>query len=145
MKGLMSAVAIVALSLALVGGIVFGLGDDEIFVSPPEVVAEEFVRALALGRVESARAMLARGAEPWMAGEVARQISASVRSRIGRIDEVEATITERTRDTAVVRVQVEGERSDADFRLSIVRESGAWSVAGATGLREVVNSTRAGR
>lgn len=141
----MSAVAIVALSLALVGGIVFGLGDDAIFVSPPEVVAEEFVRALALGRVESARAMLARGAEPWMAGEVARQISASVRSRIGRIDEVEATITERTRDTAVVRVQVEGERSDADFRLSIVRESGAWSVAGATGLREVVNSTRAGR
>jgi hypothetical protein len=142
MKGLVSAVGIVALSLALVGGVVFGLGDDEIFVSPPEVVAEEFVRALALGRVESARAMLARGAEPWMA---ARQISASLRSRLGRIDEVEATITERTRDTAVVRVQVEGERSDADFRLSIVRESGAWSVAGATGLREVVDSTMAGR
>lgn len=142
MKGLMSAVAIVALSLALVGGIVFGLGDDEIFVSPPEVVAEEFVRALALGRVESARAMLARGAEPWMA---ARQVSASLRSRLGRIDEVEATITERTRDAAVVRVQVDGERRDADFRLSIVRESGAWSVAGATGLREVVNSTMAGR
>lgn len=145
MKGLVSAVGIVALSLALVGGVVFGLGDDEIFVSPPEVVAEEFVRALALGRVESARAMLARGAEPWMAGEAAREISARLRSRLGHVDDVEATIRERTRNTAVVRVQVEGERSDADFRLSIIRESGAWSVAGATGLREVVNSTMAGR
>jgi hypothetical protein len=145
MKGLVSAIAIVVLSLALVAGVVFGLGDDEIFVSPPEVVAEEFVRALALGRVEPARAMLARGAEPWTSGETMREASASLRSRFGRVDDVDATVTERTRDTAVVRVRVDGERQDADFRLSVIRESGAWSVAGATGLRDVVNPTRAGR
>lgn len=145
MKGLASAVAIVALSLALVGGVVFGLGDDEIFVSPPEVVAEEFVWALALGRVESARAMLARDAEPWMSGGAARQVSASLRSRFGHVDEVDGTITERTRDTAVVRVEVDGERNDGDFRVSVIREFGAWSVAGANGLREVVNATMAGR
>jgi hypothetical protein len=137
MKGLVTAVAVVVLALSLVSGIVFGLGDDALFVSPPDVVAQEFVRALALGRTESARSMLARGAESRMSNEAAHEVSASLRSRLGRVDEVDGTVAERARDTTAVQVHVDGERGDADFRLSMVREYGAWSVARANGLLDV--------
>ena len=42
-------------ALLLIAGIVFGLEDREIFVSPPDAVAEQFVRKLETGRYARAR------------------------------------------------------------------------------------------
>jgi hypothetical protein len=129
MKALPIAVVLTLLSLGIVAGTVFGLGDEEILVSPPEIVAEEFVRALAHGRIGPARGMLDRDAERTTSGDDVRGMSAILRSRIGRLDKVHGTVAERRRDTATVRAQVEGERGNAELVLPMVREYGAWSVA----------------
>jgi hypothetical protein len=132
MKALPIALGVVALALGIVAGAVFGLGDDEIFVQPPESVAQEFVRALSLGQVGAARRMLSRDAERRTSNDNVRMTSADFRARIGRVDEVRGTVSDRRRDTAVVRVRIEGERANAEPRITLVRESGAWSVARAT-------------
>lgn len=129
MKDLPIAVALVLLSLALVGGVVFGLGDDEILVSPPETVAEEFVRAMALGQTGAARRMLARDAERRTSESEVRRISSDFRARIGRVEGVEGTVERRRPDTTLVRAHVEGERGQAAPVITLVREFGAWAVA----------------
>lgn len=132
MKDLLIAVVLIVASLGVVGGVVFGLGDDEILVSPPEIVAEEFVRALAHGRIEPAREMLQREAERATSGDDLRRISDTLRSRVGGLDEVHGTVAERGRDTTFVRAHVEGERASIDPVLPLVREYGAWAVARAS-------------
>lgn len=130
MKALPIALAVVVLSLGIVAGAIFGLGDDEIFAQPPETVVQEFVRALALGQVGAARSMLSREAEHQMSSDDVRSMSADLRARIGRLQHVDGTVAERRRDTAMVRAGIDGERADAELLMALVRESGAWSIAG---------------
>ena len=129
MKDLPIAAAFVLFSLAVVGGVVFGLGDDEIFVSPPETVAEEFVRAMALGQIGTAHRMLTRDAERRTSESDVRRISSDFRARIGRVEDVEGVVERRRPDTTLVRARVEGERGHAAPVLTLVREFGAWAVA----------------
>ena len=128
-KDLAIAAGLVVLSLAIVGGVVFGFGDEETLVSPPEIVAEEFLRALGHGRVEPARGMLASDAERATSTAEVRRVSRSFRARIGRLDDVRATVAVRRRDTTIVRAQVEGQRAIAELTLPLVRENGVWVVA----------------
>jgi hypothetical protein len=130
-KDLPIAAALVLLSLAIVGGVVFGLGDDELLVPPPESVAQEFVRAMGLGQIGTARRMLSRDAERGTSNDEVRRISTAFRSRIGRVDDVQGTVEQRRRDTTLVRARVEGERANMEPVLALVREFGAWSVASA--------------
>jgi hypothetical protein len=132
MKDLPIAVALVLASLAVVGGVVFGLGDDDILVSPPETVAQEFVRAMAMGQVGSARGMLTRDAERRTSESDVRRISADCGARIGRVEGVEATEERRRPDTTLVRVLVEGERGRAASVVTLAREFGAWAVVSAS-------------
>jgi hypothetical protein len=129
LKALPIAAGVVLLALGVIAGSVFGLGDDELFVSPPEIVAQEFVRALAYRHYGVARGMLTRqGERDTSTGEL-RRISDALRSRIGRLDDVTAVVVERSLDTAVLRVELKGERASAALRLPAVREFGAWSVS----------------
>lgn len=132
MKDFPIAVALVLLSLAVVGGVVFGLGDDEILVSPPETVAQEFVRAMALGQIGPARGLLTRDAERRTSESDVRRISSDFRARIGRVEGVEGTVGRRRTDTTLVRVLVEGERGRAAPVLTLAREFGAWAVVSAS-------------
>jgi hypothetical protein len=132
MKDLPIAVALVLLSLAVVGGVVFGLGDDEILVSPPASVAQEFVRAMALGQIGTARRMLTRDAERRTSESDVRRISSDFRARIGRVEDVEGTVERRRPDTTLVRARVEGERGHAVLVLTLAREFGAWAVVSAS-------------
>lgn len=133
-KGLLVAAALVLFSLAIVAGGVFGLGDDELLVSPPETVVQEFVRAMALGQIATARRMLSREAERRTSSDEVRRVSLAFRARLGRLAEVRATVVGHRRDTAVVRAHIEGERSTAETVLSLIREYGAWSVTSASDL-----------
>ncbi len=126
------AMALVLVSLALVGGVVLGLGDDEILVSPPEIVAQEFVRSMSLGQVGTARRMLTRDAERRTSESDVRRISSDFRARIGRLENVEGTLKHRRPDTTLVRARVEGHRGHAAPVLTLVREFGAWAVASAS-------------
>jgi hypothetical protein len=129
MKGLATAMAVVVLTLGIVAGVIFGLGDDRLLVSPPDVVAQEFVRALANGRTGPAREMLARDAEGQTSNDEMRRISDAFRARIGRVDDVDAAVTDRNRDTAMVRALIDGARRNADVRVPMILEYGQWRVA----------------
>jgi hypothetical protein len=131
-KDLAIAAALVLVALAIVGGVVLGLGDDEFLVSPPESVAQEFVRAMALGQIGTARRMLSRDSERRTSNDEVRRISSVFRSRIGRLDDVQGTVEQRRRDTTLVRARVQGERANTEPVLALVREFGAWSVASAS-------------
>ena len=130
MMALPIARGVVMLSLAIVAGAVFGLGDDQILAQPPERVAQEFVRAIGDGQVESARSMLSRAAERRASREEMRRIADDFRARIGRLEDVEIEVVDRSGVTAAVRIRIEGERANAEPLIALVRESGSWSVAG---------------
>jgi hypothetical protein len=131
-RDLSLAIALVLLSLAIVGGAVFGLGDGEILVSPPEAVAQEFVRAMALGQIGTARRMLSRESEERTSNAEVRRLSSDFRARLGRLDDVQGAVEQWGRDTTLVRAQIEGERAHTEPVLALVREFGEWSVASAT-------------
>lgn len=145
MKALTIAVVVVVLSLGVVAGAVFGLGDDEVLTQPPESVAREFVRAILLGQVGAARAMLSRDADRRTSDDDLRRISAELRAGIGRLEDVDGKVTERKRDRTTVRARIEGERANAERTIGLVRESGAWSVARASDVLEIGDSAARGR
>jgi hypothetical protein len=128
MKSLAIAVVLVLVSLGVVAGAVFGLGDDEVLVSPPENVAQEFVWAVSLGQTGAASEMLSRDARRRTPSAELQRISKDFRARIGRLDDVQGTVAERAGDTAIVRAHVQGERGNAEPSLLLVRESGEWAV-----------------
>ena len=132
MKAPLVALLVVVLALGVVGGAVFGLGDDGIFVPPPERVAEEYVRALATGQPGAARGMLSHDAGRRTTIREMRKVSDVFRARMGRVKYVEGTIAERRRDTAAVRMRIEGERANARPVIALVRETGEWSVVRAS-------------
>src|SRR5687768_5951537 len=131
-KALPIAAGVVLLALGLVAGSVFGLNDEALFVSPPEIVAQEFVRALAHGHIGSARSMLTRDGQRDTSNEEIRRTSDDLRSRLGRLDDVDASVVERRLDTLFLRTRVQGERDTAELTLPVVREFGEWSITRAS-------------
>jgi hypothetical protein len=132
MKAPLIALAVVVLSLSVVAGAVFGLGDDEIFVQPPERVAEEFVRAVATGQSGAARGMLSGHLSRRTTSRHVRELSDAFRARVGRVKHVEGAIAGRRGDTVTVRARIEGERMNSEPIVALVRESGEWSIASAS-------------
>lgn len=146
MKALPIAAGVVLLALGVVAGSVFGLNDEALFVSPPEIVAQEFVRALAGGHVGSARSMLTRDGERDTSNEEIRRISDDLRSRLGRLKDVDASVVERRLDTVLLRARVRGERDTSELTLPAARELGEWSITRASDLARVASPrTGAGR
>ena len=130
MKTLLKALAVIVLSLAVVGGVVFGLGDDETLVSPPEVVAERFIDALGHGRPGAARALLAESAARSASITTVTEASRGLRSRIGDLEHVKAIAQNRRRSRATVRVEIEGSRMQLALALPLVLERGEWRIEG---------------
>jgi hypothetical protein len=128
-RDLLIAVGLVGLGFGIVAVAVFGLGDQHTFVQPPEAVAEEFVRAIGNGRIEPARSMLSSEADRVTSTGELRRVATRFRSRVGQLDDVDATEGEPTHDSVVVRAQVKGHNANVDLMLPLVRENGAWSVA----------------
>ena len=92
--------------------------DRELFVSPPDAVAENFVRAVINERYEPARAFLEN--ESSMTDEELRALHGS----LGDPSEIEAKIVTRDDRRALVNVRVaSGEMSNAvAFKLAFDRE-----------------------
>ena|SRR5918992_3753766 len=128
-KDLPIAAGLIALSLGIIAAVVFGLGDRETFVSPPEAVAEEFVRSVGHGRVEAARDLLASEEERATSTAEMRTFATRFRSRLGRLDRVDASVAERARDSAAVRVEAEGSRDTLELTVPVAFERGLWKVA----------------
>ena len=128
MKALLYMTAVLTASFALIAGVVFGLGDDETLVSPPDVVAKSFVEALGHGRPETARGLLTQHAGRSASRDAVAKASRRLRSRIGGLESVEATVRNRRRNRATVHVEIEGTRMRITLVLPLARESGVWRV-----------------
>ena len=138
MRALPIAALLVLLALGLVAGAVFGLGDDEILVSPPGVIAEEFVRAMAHDHTGAVWSMLSSNAERATSKARIRQLADHFQATFGDLDAVHGIVGQRTHDSALVRTRIEGTRRTAERVLLMVRDHGQWAVARAT---DVVGDT----
>lgn len=121
----------IVLAFALVMGVTalaVRIGDRDLFISPPDVVAEGFVREVILERYAEARTYLP-APKSMMESEL-RELRARLIRRVGPDPSDFATEVE-SRDRANARVKVtltSKERSDA-FAFDLTFDSG-WKIAG---------------
>lgn len=104
MKEAAALAVVTAAVLGLVGLSISVFGDRETLVSPPEAVAEDFVRALAMGRYDVAL----RYVDPHagISRDEIRGWSDALRSRAGGIQNVDIPDVVHDRDEAVARYAV---------------------------------------
>jgi hypothetical protein len=129
MKAPLFVLGLVLGSLALLGVAVHALNDETLFVSPPEMTADDLLRAISRGRTGAARDRLSRDAGRSTTDQEIARVAESFRSRVGRLQRTNGEPLRHRGDTLLVLVSVEGERSDPELLLRMVREDGAWSVA----------------
>jgi hypothetical protein len=138
-KDLPIAAGMVILSLGIIAAVVFGLGDRDTLVSPPETVAEEFIRSVGHGRVEAARNLLSSEEQRATSTADMKAFTARFRSRLGRLDHVDASAAEGGRDSTEVRVDVEGSRDTLDLTVPLTFQRGLWKLARMSEVDRAVN------
>jgi hypothetical protein len=125
----------IAAALAVVAIAVFGLGDGRTTVSPPEAVAESFVRALERGRFPQAHKYLSSADRPRISAARLAEVTARLQSRIGRIEDVRGEEGWLAGDDAEAAAVVKTQRSgDVRLPLRFHREMGEWRVVGIAAL-----------
>jgi hypothetical protein len=129
-KALFNVTVVFVGTLALVGVVVFGLGDRTVLVSPPEAVAENFARELAAHRFKEALRFLSEDL-------VARTNPRDLKSRMKRLESSGGSVLDvvgepvtmdqkKAQALAVLEMDYWG-RFPLQFRL--VREEGMWRIA----------------
>jgi len=128
MKDLLAVVAVIAAAMAVAAASVGPGHDTGTLVSPPEAVAEQFVRKLAGSRYDVALAHL-DDPSPAMQERI-RMTSDQLRGRAGAIEQVEGKPgvigADRATATAVVTTERAGEIA---MPFTLVRRSGSWKIA----------------
>ncbi len=108
-------------------GLVLGPGRDTVtLVSPPEVVAEEFVRTLATGRYDRAVDNLEQvdGAAAMLAGH-----GKALRERAGRVNQVEGEAGSIDGDAATASARITtSDAGELEWSFSLVRRDGTWKI-----------------
>ena len=127
MKALLLIAAVTAGALAVVVVSVIAGHDASTLVSPPDAVVEQFVRKLAAGRYEVARAHLADDS-PAMRERI-RMTSDALRARAGAINQVEGKQGVIDRDRATVKAVVTTERAgEITMEFTLIRRAGSWRI-----------------
>jgi hypothetical protein len=126
---MMKLVAILAAIAALVGLTALAVerfDDRELFVPPPDAVAEGFAREVTTGRYDRAREYL-EDSSPWTREDLRR-----MDERLGNPTQVEAEVLSRTDEQALVNVRLtSAERSQAiAFELKFEQE---WKIVTPSG------------
>jgi hypothetical protein len=130
MKELLLIAGTVAAAMGLVAASVVVGGDTTTLVSPPGVVAKEFVRQLAAGRYDRAAAHLAdsRGGR-----ETAEAEGNALRARAGEVEEIESEESAIVGDMAMASARIRTSRAgDLRTRFTLIRRQGSWKIAGGT-------------
>ncbi len=126
MKEIVWIAGVTGLALGVVG-LAVGPGHDTMtFVSPPEVVAEEFVRSLATGRYDRAARHLddADGADAMLTAE-----GTSLRERAGAVSQVEGEAGSIGCDAATASTRITtSDAGELEWRFSLVRRTGTWKI-----------------
>jgi hypothetical protein len=111
-----------AIVIGLAGGLetVVALGDRQLFVPPPESVAESFVRHLASNRYDRAHALLTADVAARTTVTDLENVAAALRRRAGAIVRVEGEPK---------RARVLGDRSEATVELGLDWTRGRWRIS----------------
>ena len=138
MKAIWAVLLVFAVTMGLLAGIVFGLGDKTIFVPPPEAVVEGFMRELATGRYERARAYLSREVAARTGSEKLRDLREKLRGRTGDILDVRGEPGWHTelRAEAYVRLKTK-QAGEPSLRFTLSLEEGVWAINGLGSLESV--------
>jgi hypothetical protein len=129
-KAILKELLVVALGLSVVAGAVFGLGDRAVLVPPPEMVVEEFVRALSLKRWSPAREHLATDLVQHTGAGALRAFVDTLEARIGPVEEVKGKPFFGGDEAAEAEAEITtADGSRATLRLPLRREHGLWKIA----------------
>jgi hypothetical protein len=101
-------------------------GDRELFVPPPDAVAEGFFRAVTSRRPAQAQPFL-RDRVPVADLVALRQ---SIETRIRRVHDVQTETIARTGQKAQVRVHLKAEKASETLTVSVVWNGKEWKIEG---------------
>jgi hypothetical protein len=127
-KELAIVAGVIALGLVVVGGVVFGTGDRQLFVPPPETVAESFTRELVQRRYELATKYLATEVRRNTPTQRLRARFEPLRQAVGVPNQVSAQLEWMTDSAAAARATVDGRSATAALGFRFVRERGLWVI-----------------
>lgn len=100
------------------------LHDRELMVSPPDAVAEGFVRAVMEKRFEPAGSYMKEEAD-------LEPLYERLHARLGEASAIDAELVSRTDEEALVNVRLESAQATEVLALPLVWENGAWKVTSA--------------
>ena len=126
MKDISVLVLAAATALALVAVVVFGADDATTRVSPPEQVAEGFVRKVAAGRYELASNHMDHAGEESLTD--LRSLGRVMHSA-GAIERVEGIPGTIAGDRATASALVKTSQTEMRFDFELVRRQGVWKIA----------------
>lgn len=126
MKELLLIAGTSAAALAVVAASILIAGDTSPLISPPEAVAEQFVRQLAAGRYDRALEHLA---EPTAALPTVTSQGKALRARAGEVDFVEGKNGAIMGDSATASTRIKTSRAgELRARFDLVRLQGVWKI-----------------
>ncbi|MFN3651657.1 MAG: hypothetical protein ACK47B_18940 [Armatimonadota bacterium] len=135
MRSLLQVLLVTAAALGLLAGIVFGLGDRTIFVSPPEAVAEQFMRKVETERFGQALDHLESSLQQQVSEEGLRRGMEALERRHGPFSDVRGEFLSIEGDeasaSAVLTTSAGGE---VPLRFRLKRSQGSWEISDVTSL-----------
>ena len=127
--------AAVAGFLGLIAAVVFGLGDRSTFVSPPEAVVEDLVRAAECRRYPQAMKYFTADARQRLSPDSVAEATRRLESRVGRIEDVKGEPGWMAGDDAQAFALIRtNQRDEVRLPMRLHREKGEWRVMGLEGL-----------
>ena len=125
MKTVLSILGIIAVGLGA-AAVAIALGDRQLFVQPPDAVAENFTREIAERRYDIALGALA---EPLKAlGADGLRDKVRRLEEMGETNSVEAETLWMTEDRAAARATIDAERGTAVVEVRLGRQHGLWVI-----------------
>ncbi len=125
MKELAKVVIITGLLIGAAAAAIHGFGDRELFVPPPDAVAEGFMREVTMKRFDQASSYLAdSGSTHFDLPGLARNIERTH----GYVDDINARTITSTKGRAVVRVQLRSALRTDSMAVTTVWEGHGWKV-----------------
>jgi len=130
MSALMKELAVIALALLLIAGVLAGLRDRAVLVPPPEMVVEQFVHELSLQRWEQARARLTEALAGRVEPDSLRSFLRNLEQRSGRIQHVRGRPFFATDVAAEASAEITTRGGGrATLRLPLSWEHGSWKIS----------------
>jgi ABC-type transporter MlaC component len=130
MRSLLGVPLAIALALAFIYGVVFGLGDTHVLVSPPEAVAEGFMRSLTTRRYRQALPFLNDELQERVTPEALKAYAQRLEAEHGKIKDVKGEAGWMKGDRAEAHAVLQTDQGkEVKHPIRLERSEGAWSVS----------------